>query len=141
MDQRRGDQGRGAGGVSEASKKARSLGTINHLEFLELLTGEFPELTHQIRDKDGLLHLEVAAFRRATEDAMDAGNLWTVEKHFRFVARVLADASPDVENALSVSYLEDLALGECTPARHRAVKDRMPRKLRDDMIGINSKWR
>jgi hypothetical protein len=115
------------------------LAAIGHRQFLELLTREFPELADLIGDEDGLLHLEVAAFRRATEDSMDAGSLWTAEKHFRFVARVLADASPEVDNALGVSYVEDLALGECTPARHRAVKERMPKNLRDEMIGINKK--
>jgi hypothetical protein len=117
------------------------LATIGHREFLELLTREFPELADLIGDEDGLLHLEVAAFRRATEDAMDAGNLWTAEKHFRFVERLLADADPEVANALEVSYVEDLALGEWTLNRHRAIKERMPSELRKDMIGINAKWR
>ncbi len=116
------------------------MGTIDHRQFLELLTGEFPELADIIRNKYELLHLEVAAFRQATEDAMDAGNLWTAEKHFRFVERVLPDADDEVDNALEISYLEDLALGECTPARHRSVKDRMPNQLRAKMIGIDSKW-
>jgi hypothetical protein len=114
---------------------------INHQEFLEQLTAEFPELAAAIIDEGmGLLHLEVAAFRRVTENAMDAGKLWAAEKHFRFVERVLRDAAPDVENALGVSYVEDLALGECTSKRYRAVKERMPAKLRAQMASIDPKW-
>lgn len=78
----------------------------------------------------GLLHCEMGAFRRAAEDALDQGKLWQAEKYFRFVEQVLPVANPDVENALEVSFLEDLALGECTPARRKAVKERMPWSLR-----------
>ena len=50
---------------------------IGHSEFLGLLAAEFPEVAVEVRDEgDGLLHLEAAAFRRATERAMDAGQLW-----------------------------------------------------------------
>ena len=35
-----------------------------------------------------------------------------------------------MRNAVEISFLEDFALGEFTPARHRAVKERMPRLLR-----------
>jgi len=118
------------------------VGTIGHREFIDLLAAEFPEIAAEVRDEgDGLLHLEAAAFRRATERAMDAGQLWAVEKHFRFVERVLRDAAPDVDNALGVSYLEDLALGECTPQRYRAVKERMPSLMRAEMVAIHANWR
>ena len=115
---------------------------IGHDEFLRMLAVEFPELVDEVRDEGaGLLHLEAAALRRATERAMDAGQLWATEKHFRFVERVMRDAGSEVENALSVSYLEDLALGECTPERYRAVKERMPAKMREEMVGIHTIWR
>ena len=35
------------------------MATFGHREFLELLTGEFPELADLIRDEDGLLHLDM----------------------------------------------------------------------------------
>jgi hypothetical protein len=118
------------------------VGTIDHSRFLDLLAAEFPDIATEVRaGGDGHLHLEAATFRRATERAMDAGQLWTAERHFRFVERVLREAAPDVENALSVSYIEDLALGECTPKRYRAVKERMPAKLRAEMSGLHPNWR
>jgi hypothetical protein len=101
----------------------------------------FPVAIEVREEGDGLLHLEAAAFRRATKRAMDAGQLWVAEKHFRFVERVLREATPDVGNALGVSYVEDLALGECTPQRYRAVKERMPAKLRAEMADIHPDWR
>jgi hypothetical protein len=114
---------------------------IGHREFIDLLAAEFPDVAGEIREEDGLPHLEVAAFRRATERAMDLGELSTAERHFRFVERVRREASPDVENALGVSYVEDLALGVCTPERYRAVKERMPATLREEMAGIHRNWR
>ncbi len=103
------------------------MGSIGHEEFLELIRVEFPDIASEVSDKgNGLLHIETAVFRSATEQAMDAGRLWDAEKHFRFVERVMRDAAPEVENALSVSHLGDLALGECTSKRYRAVRERMP---------------
>jgi hypothetical protein len=110
-------------------------------EFLAELAAEFPEVVSQIRpDESGLLHCEVAAFLRATESAMDAGLFWTAERHFQFVQRVLLDACPDLQNAIEVSYLEDLAFGELTAARYRAVKERMPKSLRAVLIGHRRDW-
>ena len=117
------------------------MGTIGYREFLDLLEAEFPDVAGEIRaEGDDLLHLDTATFRRATERAMDAGQFWAAEQHFRFVERVLRDAAPDVENALAVSYIEDLALGGCTPLRYRAVKERMPPKLRAEMTSIHPVW-
>ena len=87
-------------------------------EFLARLRTDFPEVVAQIgRDEAGLLHCEVAVFRMATEQALDEGRLWTAYLHFRLVEELLAVADPYLLDALEISYLEDLALGACTPAR------------------------
>jgi hypothetical protein len=100
-------------------------------EFLARLAAEFPHVLAGFGAySPELLHCEVGDFRQATERAMDAGRLWEAERHFRLVEELLGLACPELRNALEVSYLEDLALGECTPARHRAVKERMPHALR-----------
>ena len=117
------------------------MGTIGYREFLDLLEAELPDVAEEIRAEGyNLPHLDTATFRRATEWAMDAGQFWAAEQHFRFVERVLSDAAPDVDNALGVSYIEDLALGECTPMRYLAVKERMPPKLRAEMASIHPDW-
>ena len=111
-------------------------------EFLARLGADFPDVIAQFGPYSaGLLHCEVADFRRATERALDAGQFWEAEQHFRLVAALLAVAGPELRNALEVSYLKDFALGECTPARHRAVKERMPRTLREVLIGHHEQWR
>jgi hypothetical protein len=114
---------------------------MNREQFLDRLAAQFPDVAAQIRpDETGLLHCEVAAFRRATEEAMDAERLWAVEKHFRFVEELLSKAGPELRNALEVSYLEDLALGEWSAARYKAVKERMPRSLRSILIRHRREW-
>ncbi len=115
---------------------------VGREEFLARLTAEFPEVVAKINQyESGTLHCEVGAFRRATEQAMDTGRLWETERHFRLVEELLDAAGPELRNALKVSYLEDLALGECTPARHSAVKEHMPRALRQILIGHHEQWR
>jgi hypothetical protein len=110
-------------------------------EFLARLAAHFPNVIASFGQySSGLLHCEVADFRRATERAADAGRLWEVEQHFRLVEELLAVADAELRNALEVSYLEDLALGDCTPARHQAVKERMPPGLRK-IIGHHNQWR
>ena len=47
-------------------------------------------------------------------------------------------ARAELRNALEVSYLDDLAFGEFTPARHRAIKDRSPERLRAVSSGMTS---
>lgn len=71
---------------------------------------------------------------------MDSGRLWDTERHFQLVAELLAVAGPELRNALEVSDLEDLALGEFTPPRHRAVEERMPRALRQVLMRHHSHW-
>jgi hypothetical protein len=116
--------------------------SIDHEEIMIMLGSEFPEVVAGIRDDEkGLLHLEMGAFRRMVEEAIDAGRLWAAEKYFRFVDGVFSEADADVKNAIEVSFLEDFAFGEFTRARHKAVKRRMPRRLRDILIEIDEKWR
>jgi hypothetical protein len=116
--------------------------TFERDDFLARLNAEFPEVVAQIDESQaGLLHCEVAAFREVTEAAMDAGRLWEAERHFRLVEELLAVAGPELRNALEVSYLEDLALGDFSPARHRAIKERMPKALRQILIGYRENWR
>jgi hypothetical protein len=111
-------------------------------DFLARLAADFPDVVASFGSYSaGLLHCEVGDFRRATERALDTGRLWEAEQHFRLVEELLAVADPELRNALEVSYLEDLALGECTPARHQAVKERMPKALRQILIGHHERWR
>lgn len=115
---------------------------IGRDEFLRELGAEFPEVIAEIDEcRKGLLHCEVGVLMRASEVAMDAGRAWLAERHFRFVERMLRGANPELDNALGVSYLCDLALGEHTAQRYRIVKERMPIGLREQMIAASDFWK
>ncbi len=111
-------------------------------EFLMRLASDFPSVIKEIsKNETGLLHLEVAAFRRATEQAIDNGRRWEAEKHFRWVEELLSEAGPELLNALHVSYLKDFALGEGTQERYQTVKERMPKSLREILVRHHRNWR
>lgn len=115
---------------------------ITRSEFLERLSREHPDAVAQFNEHDGgLIHVEVAAFRQATEAAIDSGRLWVAEQHFKLVEECLAESDDELRNALEVSYLGDFALGECTSARHAAVKSCMPKSLRAALVSICGDWK
>jgi len=115
---------------------------LNRDAFIDAVRSQFPEVAATWDDiDDGLLHLEVAAFRRCVETAMDDGRLWDVERYCQFIASSFANADDALDNAIGVSFVEDFALGEITTKRRRAVHERMPKELRDEIIAINDRWR
>jgi len=115
---------------------------LNRESFISAIIAQFPEVAATFDEIDnGLLHLEVAAFRRCVEDAIDNGRLWDVERYTRFIADSLTNADDALNNAIGVSFIEDFALGDFTEQRRKAVSDRMPKKLRDEIIAINDRWR
>jgi hypothetical protein len=120
----------------------KTLPLIDHAGFLALLSAQFPEVIAAFDQTErGLLHCEMASFRSAAERAMDAGQLWYAERCFRLIERVYGAATPAVRNAIEISFLEDLALGELTEVRYHAVKGRMPDSLRRMMVAVNDRWK
>jgi hypothetical protein len=100
--------------------------TIDHAQFIVMLGTEFPELVAAFDQYGrGLLHCEMGTFAGMTEKAMDTGDFARVESYFAFVDLVRRQASPEVQNAIDVSYIEYLAFAEMTDAHYRAMT-RMP---------------
>jgi hypothetical protein len=124
------------------TKKMKKSEKIDHAKFIEMLTTQFPEVTASFDEsRIGLLHCEMAAFARITEDGMDKGNYWQVEKYLRFVEEVREHSSPELENAIDVSYLEFLAFSEYSEKRHQAIKERMPNALKEILLEIDGRGR
>jgi hypothetical protein len=114
---------------------------IDHARFLQMLTDEFPEVPQAFDEYGkGLLHCEMGTFARLTQQAMDEGRFWQVEKYFRFIERVRERAAPELENAIDVSYLEWLAFSEVTNNRYQAMK-RMPRAVLTIVLEIDGRER
>ena len=106
-----------------------------------MLTDEFPEVPKAFdEDAQGLLHCEMGVFARLTEEAMDEGRFWRVEQYFRFIERVRETATPEVENAVDVSYIEFLAFSQVTENRIQGLK-RMPKTIRAILLEIDGRGR
>jgi hypothetical protein len=120
---------------------SKSPEAIDHARFLQMLSEEFPEVPEAFSKYGrGLLHCEMGDFARLTEEAMDQGRFWQVEKYFNFVEAVRQNAAPEVENAIDVSYVEYLAFSEVTENRRQAMK-RMPKDIRAILMEIDGRGR
>jgi len=109
---------------------------IDHPRFITLLTSRFPDVAAAIDNcSQGLLHLEMATFARTTQTAMDNQDKTTVVRHFQFVDEVFRDATPDVENAVNVSYLENLRF-EGRKAAPMKSRELLPPRLLEALIKL-----
>lgn len=109
---------------------------IDHQRFIELLTARFPEIAAAIDDcRRGLLHPEMATLAEATQAAIDNQDRATVVRHFQFVDELFRDAASDVENAINVSYLENLRF-EGRKAAPTKARDLLTPRLRPALIEL-----
>lgn len=115
---------------------------FNRDAFINAVQSQFPEIAAIWQSiDDGSLHLEVAAFRRCVETAMDEGRLWDVERYCRFIADFYTNADEALNNAIGASFVENFSLGEFAEQRRKAVHERIPKSLRDEIYAINNRWR
>jgi hypothetical protein len=84
----------------------------------------------------------MASFARTTKKAMDEGRFSQVQKYFVFMDRVRKKADPDVENAIDVSFIENLAYDEVNENRLQAIRS-MPTTLREILLRMDptDRWK
>lgn len=115
-------------------------GSTDHVRFLAKLTERFPEIAGDVDDcSRDLLHCEMATVARATQAAIDSGNKEAVRQHFAFVDELFRDAAADVENAIYVSYLENIHFDGRAGKSIDARKMLSPR-LQQTLAGLESHW-
>ena len=82
-------------------------------DFIEGVRQLFPESYQEMEYiEDELLHLDMADFSRTTSNAIRTNNTSLAIAHFDFISQLLQKANPDLENAIIVSYLENIFIGE-----------------------------
>ena len=109
---------------------------IDHPRFIALLTDRFPEVAASIDEcSQGLLHPEMGTLARATQAAIEERDKATVVRHFQFIDEVFRDAAPDVENAVNVSYLENLRFDSAAAASMKA-RELLPPRLRQALTEL-----
>jgi len=81
---------------------------ISGEEAVSKIESEFPELAEELHDEDGLLHLQVAVFSRLAQQAIDDGDKTKFAKVCELFKFLFLNGSPELINALNVSFLEHL---------------------------------
>lgn len=83
---------------------------IDHDRFTALLTEHYPAVAADIDEcARGLLHLELGTLARATQAAISDEDKAAVRGYFAFIGEVFRLATPEVKNAVFVSFLECLS--------------------------------
>jgi hypothetical protein len=108
-------------------------------DFSRITLAEFPELAEDFEEWSDLLHLKMGAFARITQSAKGEGDWEKYQRCVQLADTFCADPSPELENALNVSYLEHLDFDgprgpkawECLTPRLRAGWKAMQRYLED----------
>jgi hypothetical protein len=77
-------------------------------KFVHLAVTEFPQLRDEFAEEDGLLHLQMAAFSRFAQTAIDGNDLNVLVRCYAFLAEAMKSVTSDVENAIYVSFIENL---------------------------------
>lgn len=81
---------------------------------------------------EGLLHLEMGAFARYTAHTIEQGDRKEAIRCFQFAERLLKQGTPEVQNAVHVSYLEHLM----PPDGHAWMFEAMTSFVREAWFGI-----
>ena len=98
-------------------------------EFIEGVKTKFPESYKEMGDlEDELLHIDMADFARTTVQAILDNNASLVQEHFKFISELFSIAHPELENAIFVSYLENVLLDQ-TDEKYQAARVLLPINL------------
>jgi hypothetical protein len=116
-------------------------GLKNQEDFERLLAERFPEIAADIDDAErDLLHLEMAVFARATCKAIESGDLKQVQEHLQFADELLSDCGPDLENAIYVSYLENVFL-RSDDTRYLSMQAILSERLQNALNELEEHWK
>ena len=96
---------------------------VGRLEFVRQVTLYLPEVAARIEESDfGIVHLEVGAMKLATRYAISHRDFATVRKHLSLIADLFDRADAELHDAICISYLEGLFLGDTSDAFLEAHK-------------------
>jgi hypothetical protein len=91
---------------------------IKRADFMKLVTLYLPEVAERIEESDfGIVHLEIGAMKLATKDAFARNDFPTVRKHLLLIADLFDRADAELYDAIRISYLEALFLGDTSAAQ------------------------
>ena len=111
---------------------------VDRETFIVMLTERYPVVSADIDEcARGLLHLEMGALARAAQAAISDEDTVAVREHFRFIDEIYRRATPEVKNAIHVSYLEHLSFDGKHSKRVKA-KEMLSPELQAALKGLEA---
>ena len=112
---------------------------ISGEEAVAKIEAQFPELAEDLHDEDGLLHLQVAVFSRLAQKAIDDGDKPKFARVCELFRILFLNGSPELINALNVSFLEHLNVtdGKKKRAWAYAAMPQLMKKAFDEITEYN----
>src|SRR5216684_446265 len=110
---------------------------------IELIGARFPHLFEELHHEtwEGLLHLQMGVFSGWAQESIDSGDRQAWRQITEVFMDLWRDCTPDVINALNVSFLEHLSFTD--DKKHRAwAYIAMPHEMRkawDEMEAYNKR--
>lgn len=90
---------------------------IGRADFMKLVALYLPEVSVHIEESDfGIVHLEIGAMKLATRNALARSDFTTVRKHLFLIADLFDRSDAELYDAIRISYLEAIFLGETSAA-------------------------
>jgi len=87
------------------------VGDLHRSVFLKELKDTFPDLISEINAQYGLLHLEISVLADYARRAIAAGAKKDVVSCFKLTEKYYGDGNDQLRNAIGVSFVEHLDLG------------------------------
>jgi len=113
---------------------------MGRADFIHHVTLHLPEVSARIEEDDfGILHLEMGAMKLATREAILRYEFHTVRRHFAFIAYLFEHADHELHDAIRVSYLECLFIGEETPEYENACS-LLPKNLAEALKKLELRY-
>lgn len=104
---------------------------VGSSDFMQLLALHLPEVAEHVDESDfGYIHLEVGVLKLASRGAIICRDMSEFLRHLILVSDLLGRADETLHDALRVSYLEALFLGE-TGAATIAARGMLPKMMED----------
>jgi hypothetical protein len=106
---------------------------IKRADFMKLVTLYLPEVAERIEENDfGIVHLEMGAMKLATRDAFARSDFATVRKHLLLIADIFDRADAELYDAIRISYLEAIFLGD-TSAAHIVARGMLSKAMENTL--------
>ncbi|TAL30609.1 MAG: hypothetical protein EPN97_12400 [Alphaproteobacteria bacterium] len=113
------DCGKRAGAPEKMTKVHRS-------EFLKQLKATFPAVELEINKEQGLLHFEMAVFRRLVQQLIDSGDREQVTKAYKLAEWAYENGNDDLKNAIDVSFVEELNFNDTKKHKRQWARSLLP---------------